>query len=80
MAYSGYYKVLAKTGLKHEPLSRCRACQLQLCKSRKEAPHAALKETLRDEIGRFVRYGCDTCGTELICSENLGVPGWSVGR
>lgn len=65
---------------KREPVQRCSACQLQLCKSRREAPHAALKETLRNELERFVRYACQSCGTSLLCSENLSVPGWSVAR
>jgi uncharacterized protein with PIN domain len=71
---------LAEIGGKQEATPRCRACQLQLCKSRREAPHASLKEILREEDGRFVRYACQSCGATLLCSENLSVPGWTVSR
>lgn len=72
--------VASEAGGKQAPMPRCRACQLQLCKSRREAPHAALIETLRDDAGGFVRYGCQSCGLSLCRSGDLSLPGWSVAR
>ena len=59
---------------------RCPACQLQLCKSRSEAPHGALKETSRDEVNELIRFTCATCSAVMVRSANLGRPGWSHQR
>lgn len=80
MPHDGLPGAISEAGGKQVPAPRCRACQLQLCKSRREAPHAALIETLRDEGGGFVRYVCQSCSTSLRRSEDLGLPGWSVAR
>ena len=57
---------------------RCPACQLQLCKSRAQAPHALLTEVKSDESarGRETHFNCQTCGVTLINSSDLGKPGW----
>lgn len=59
------------------PLTRCAACQLQLCKSRAQEPHAGLKEVSRDEGKQTVTYLCDNCGATLTRSSNLARPGWA---
>ncbi|MHB1204181.1 MAG: hypothetical protein ACYCZX_01330 [Rhodospirillaceae bacterium] len=64
---------------------RCAACQLQLCKSRGEPPHAALKEgAVKVTGGKFAGgdtvYVCDTCGTTLVRSDDPGKAGWSQRR
>ena len=65
----------------HKVAARCKPCQLQLCKSRRELPHAALKEIRRDAIGHArVVYACQTCGSYLVCSADMGTPGWSQDR
>jgi hypothetical protein len=58
---------------------RCAACQLQLCKSRDEPPHANLTETTRDKTrdGQSVGYLCQTCGITMLRSADMGKPGWS---
>lgn len=66
--------------LLHAPLSRCRACQLQLCKSRTQEPHAALKEISRDEAKRITVYRCDSCEATLERSADLARPGWTQQR
>ena len=53
---------------------RCAACQLQLCKSRSEPPHAALREVTRDK--QAISYLCQTCGVTLTCDSDLAKPGW----
>lgn len=73
-------EVVAETGGKPDSTVRCRACQLQLCKSRQEAPHANLTETLRDDGARSAHYECRACGTILLCSRDMGRPGWSIPR
>lgn len=62
------------------PLTRCGACQLQLCKSRTQEPHPALKEIARDEGKQSVTYRCDACGAALTRSGNLSLPGWAHHR
>lgn len=62
------------------PPARCRACQLQLCKSRLEKPHTALKEVGRDEIKDRVHYACETCQAVLVWSGDKALPGWSHQR
>jgi len=59
------------------PLTRCAACQLQLCKSRTQEPHAGLKEGSRDEGKQTVTYRCDGCGATLTRSSSLARPGWA---
>lgn len=59
------------------PLTRCPACQLQLCKSRTQEPHAGLKEVSRDEGKQTVTYRCDNCSATLTHSFNLARPGWA---
>ena len=58
--------------------SRCRAYQLQLCKSRREPPHAALTESKSDGVMRGAdrHFTCQTCGATLINSNDLAKPGW----
>lgn len=56
---------------------RCRACQLQLCKSRLEKPHAGLKETARDEVRDAVQYTCDNCSAVMEWCGDPARPGWS---
>ena len=60
----------------HIPV-RCRACQLQLCKSRMEKPHTGLKETGRDETRDTAQYACDSCGAVMEWSGNPSRPGWA---
>ena len=61
--------------------ARCAACQLQLCKSRQEPPHAALKEVSREGMNQQrVGFNCQTCGAILIRSSDLSAPGWSQQR
>jgi hypothetical protein len=59
---------------------RCAACQLQICKSRYEAPHAALQETDRDEAKGTAAFACDNCGVTLLWSGDMRSPGWSQRR
>lgn len=59
---------------------RCRACQLQLCKSRTEKPHPALKEVSRDEVQQQVQYACDTCRAVIEWCGQPTRPGWSHRR
>jgi hypothetical protein len=63
----------------HVPV-RCRACQLQLCKSRTEKPHAGLKETGRDLTTDTAQYACDSCGAVMEWSGNPARPGWAHRR
>jgi len=58
---------------------RCAACQLQLCKSRDEPPHAKLSEVSRDNARdpQAINYLCQTCGVTMLRSADLGRPGWS---
>ncbi|MBX7201105.1 MAG: hypothetical protein K1X51_17180 [Rhodospirillaceae bacterium] len=56
---------------------RCRACQLQLCKSRLEKPHAALKEIGRGELKEQVQYACDACNAVMEWCGDPAYPGWS---
>jgi hypothetical protein len=65
---------------------RCAACQLQLCKSRDESPHAALTEIGGAPVtgGKFAggrhSYTCGTCGVTLACSSDMSKPGWELVR
>lgn len=65
-------------GLQAAAAARCPACQLQLCKSRVQGPHALLTEVKSDESsgGRETSFTCQTCGVTLINSADLGKPGW----
>ena len=66
---------------------RCKACQLQLCKSRCERPHTGLKARPIDEgtTGSVVggvavpdtEYDCTVCGAILVCSSDPSRPGWT---
>jgi hypothetical protein len=64
--------------MRQQAASRCPACQLQICKSRVQPPHALLTEVKSDESshGRETFYNCQTCGITLINSSDLGKPGW----
>ncbi|MBY0509736.1 MAG: hypothetical protein K2P94_06245 [Rhodospirillaceae bacterium] len=57
---------------------RCRACQLQICKSRVQGPHAGLTEVKTDEShpGRETFFSCQACGITLINSTDLAKQGW----
>ncbi len=60
---------------------RCPACQLQLCKSREERPHAALTEFNRPDAPRLSSaFTCQTCGSTLVRSQDMGKAGWSHQR
>ena len=61
---------------------RCAACQLQVCKSRDESPHAKLSETtsVHARDGQSSAYLCQTCGVTMIRSADLSKPGWSSQR
>lgn len=63
-----------------ESSPRCRDCQLQLCKSRTEPPHGALKETARDEVHNRTQFACATCGAAMVRNGDLSKPGWSHPR
>jgi hypothetical protein len=57
---------------------RCRACQLQLCKGRNEAPHAALvKIEPVEQTNLAQHFACQTCKVVLINTTDLRKPGWS---
>jgi predicted RNA binding protein YcfA (HicA-like mRNA interferase family) len=63
---------------------RCAACQLQLCKSREQGPHAAMErsdpqpETIngKPRKGSDVVYTCQSCGTALVHAQDRNDPGW----
>lgn len=74
-----FENAFAATG-EPRPAARCPACQLQLCKSRDERPHAQLKEIAREELPQSTVYGCATCGTTLTRSADTGRPGWAQQR
>jgi hypothetical protein len=62
--------------------ARCRACQLQLCKSRSQAPHASLTEVQADQSSRLGErhFRCQACGTTLANSDDCTIAGWrSIG-
>jgi hypothetical protein len=59
---------------------RCRACQLQLCKSRTEKPHTGLKEVGRDEVKQQVQYACETCAAVMEWCGDPTRPGWTHKR
>lgn len=58
--------------------ARCAACQLQLCKSRDENPHAQLREDARDASSTV--YRCEACGGTLVRSRDPASAGWAVPR
>ena len=60
--------------------ARCSACQLQMCKSRFERPHAGLKETERDQVNNTAQFSCESCGVSLVWSGDMRKPGWSQAR
>ncbi len=64
--------------MRQQAASRCPACQLQICKSRIQPPHAQLTEVKSDESsrGRETYFNCQSCGITLINSSDLGKPGW----
>ena len=61
---------------------RCRACQLQLCKSRDQPPHAGLKVTDGSGLAektmgtQGTQFLCETCGSIMIRSTDLTQAGW----
>jgi hypothetical protein len=59
-------------------VARCPACQLQLCKSRSQLPHAALTEvrTGQDRPNGERQFSCKTCGTTLVNSDDMTIAGW----
>ncbi len=59
-------------------LSRCPACQLQLCKGRNEPAHAGLAEatTTGPTRGPDRSFKCQKCGITLVNSSDLSKPGW----
>lgn len=67
----------AAAGERPRTVVRCPACQLQLCKSRDERPHAQLKEIGREELPHTTVYGCGTCGATLTRSTDVSRPGWA---
>lgn len=60
--------------------ARCGACQLQLCKSRDESPHARLRESAGDGAARQTVYRCEDCGATLIHSHDTAAAGWALPR
>jgi hypothetical protein len=75
--------LFAGSDVKTAPMKRprCAACQLQLCKSRDEPPHAALTEIGRDQLmGARHSYTCGTCGATLASSSDMSKPGWEIAR
>lgn len=66
------------------PGTRCKACQLQLCKGRNEPPHAALgASTVVRDAGRGssdTAFICKTCGITMVHSADLSRPGWAHAR
>ena len=79
--------MVSEAELKRGTAPRCPACQLQLCKSRDEPPHAALKE-MEASAGPTVKFGgtrdilylCQTCGTVLVRSTDMAEAGWRQRR
>lgn len=59
-------------------LSRCPACQLQLCKGRNEPAHAKLTEAATNGASRGPdrHFICQNCAITLINSTDLAKPGW----
>ena len=62
-------------------MPRCSACQLQLCKSRNEPPHAALKVINgSDAADKFspndTVYLCQTCAAVMVRSADLMEASW----
>jgi len=56
---------------------RCSACQLLLCKSRKEPPHQELMRMQADALSDVSqRFICKKCGAVMINSADLDKPGW----
>lgn len=76
-AHSSETTLAATAGESPRAVARCAACQLQLCKSRDEGPHAQLKEIRREELSQSTVYGCGTCGTTLTRSADVSRPGWA---
>ncbi len=67
--------------------ARCPACQLQICKSRHERPHAGLKPAEREVMAdgklsseSHAVYLCQTCSAVLIHSSDVMEPGWRQRR
>ena len=61
---------------------RCSACQLQLCKSRGEPPHAARKVTEGGGKlgGSDTAYLCGVCSAVMVRSPDLLQSGWRQRR
>ncbi|TAL00430.1 MAG: hypothetical protein EPO08_13675 [Rhodospirillaceae bacterium] len=77
--------MMSELGLKRSTSQRCPACQLQLCKSRDEPPHGALKAT--DAGGNFANsdtlhtlFLCQKCAAVMVHSSNLMEAGWRQRR
>lgn len=62
--------------------TRCAPCQLQLCKSRQQAPHGALKEISRNDADgeQEILYTCSMCEATLVSSTDMKKPGWRHDR
>jgi hypothetical protein len=74
-------------GSKRAIQSRCPACQLQICKSRHERPHAGLKPAEREFVAdskfdseHHTVYLCQACAAVLIHSTDVMEPGWRQRR
>lgn len=64
-------------------VTRCAACQLQICKSRESLPHVSLKaadsnlmEEGKLDRTRHAMYLCQTCEAVLIQSSDPMEAGW----
>ncbi len=68
---------------KRTAVTRCPACQLQLCKSREALPHAALKVADSNVVSydKFKKdlhavYTCERCSAILVNSLDTNESGW----
>jgi hypothetical protein len=57
-------------------LSRCPACQLQLCKGRNEPPHAGLVGAASSPTETEKHFTCQKCGSTMINSRDIKKLGW----
>jgi hypothetical protein len=63
-------------------VTRCPACQLQICKSREALPHTGLKAAdsnlMEDTLDRtrHALYACQTCEAVLLHSTDMMEAGW----
>jgi hypothetical protein len=76
------YEATKFTPLQPAKAARCAPCQLQLCKSRHQPAHSALKEVSRNDTdGELeVTYTCSTCEANLVSSTDMKKPGWRHDR